>query len=401
MYNMDEKILLLDIGKQIVSELQLKPSLTCGLMGGDFGKIMYLYECSRIEKDMEREADMMLDKLFGTYRIRPYLTTYCNGLSGFGIGLQLLEKGGYIQGASCQMSEFDSRLHYALRYYLVEGNIDFLHGATGLGFYFIDRIGYSEEIAEESLRLYIDRLFETALEENSDDGPHTIKWIFDRHTAIKRYNMSLSHGISGNGILLAKIVKSKCDSELIEKCRYLLKGIKSYLMSQTIDFDRYGSFFPSFPKDCMDEIRKSRLAWCYGDLGVIFALINIGEALQDVDTTDSALKMAVVCADKRRGVPDNMVYDACICHGASGVAQAFSALYRKTGYDKFADAYSYWRTQSLKMGVYENGHIDFRNYGVTNRNWRKTNSFLEGNAGVGLMLLNSDYILDHILLYGI
>ena len=172
-------------------------------------------------------------------------------------------------------------------------------------------------------------------------------------------------------------------------------------MSQTIDFDRYGSFFPSFPKDCMDEIRKSRLAWCYGDLGVIFALINIGEALQDVDTTDSALKMAVVCADKRRGVPDNMVYDACICHGASGVAQAFSALYRKTGYDKFADAYSYWRTQSLKMGVYENGHIDFRNYDVTNRNWRKTNSFLEGNAGVGLMLLNSDYILDHILLYGI
>ena len=365
MYNMDEKILLLDIGKQIVSELQLKPSLTCGLMGGDFGKIMYLYECSRIEKDMEREADMMLDKLFGTYRIRPYLTTYCNGLSGFGIGLQLLEKGGYIQGASCQMSEFDSRLHYALRYYLVEGNIDFLHGATGLGFYFIDRIGYSEEIAEESLRLYIDRLFETALEENSDDGPHTIKWIFDRHTAIKRYNMSLSHGISSIAILLSKIVKSKCDSELIEKCR------------------------------------KIFLAWCYGDLGVIFALINIGEALQDVDTTDSALKMAVVCADKRRGVPDNMVYDACICHGASGVAQAFSALYRKTGYDKFADAYSYWRTQSLKMGVYENGHIDFRNYDVTNRNWRKTNSFLEGNAGVGLMLLNSDYILDHILLYGI
>ena len=46
------------------------------------------------------------------------------------------------------------------------------------------------------------------------------------------------------------------------------------------------------------------------------------------------------------------------------------------------------------MGVYENGHIDFRNYDVTNRNWRKTNSFLEGNAGVGLMLLNSDYILE-------
>ena len=63
---MDEKTVLLNIGEQIINELQSKPSLTCGLMGGDFGKIMYLYECSKIEKSMEHKADMMLDKLFAT-----------------------------------------------------------------------------------------------------------------------------------------------------------------------------------------------------------------------------------------------------------------------------------------------------------------------------------------------
>lgn len=386
---------------RIVEELVKKPFLTCGIMGGDFGKVMYIYECSRHNPELQVMADNMLEKLLRDYRNHRYIMTYCNGLAGFGIGLQMLETDGFIEGATEHLSEFDEALDNALRIFLMNGNIDFIHGATGVGFYFISRLQCSCDKANESLTRLVEYLFNHAVWGNDDLGQITAKWVFDRQTALKKYNISLSHGMSSVAILLCRILKyaKYFSPDTIDKCRRMLSGIKNYIIGQHIEAGKYGSLFPTFPKECVNEVGKSRLAWCYGDLGIIFALINIGIALDDKETYMLAKEFAIWEAVNRRNVVGNMVYDACICHGASGVAQAFKALKSITGEEMFWNAYKYWLKVTIGMCVELNGNLEFRNYDVSSHKWRIADSLLEGNAGVGMMLLGADSVLNKILLY--
>ena len=112
-----------------------------------------------------------------------------------------------------------------------------------------------------------------------------------------------------------------------------------------------------------------------------------------------AIETAKWEAINRKSATDNMVFDACICHGASGVAQAFKTLGVRIGGSCFEDAYRFWRETTLGMCVLKDGNYEFMNYDVANGKWRITNSFLEGNSGVGMMLIGADKILNDILLY--
>ena len=52
----------------------------------------------------------------------------------------------------------------------------------------------------------------------------------------------------------------------------LVAGTIGYILSQEIDRSKYGSCFPSQSLENGDEIHRSRLGGCYGDLGVAAAL---------------------------------------------------------------------------------------------------------------------------------
>ncbi len=66
----------------------------------------------------------------------------------------------------------------------------------------------------------------------------------------------------------------------------------------------------------------SRLAWCYGDLGVALALRKAARAL-DSDDWASASSEAVRTAASA-SIEASLVVDAGLCHGAAGVALVFS-----------------------------------------------------------------------------
>lgn len=396
---MNEEKILLNIFQHIVNELEAKAALSCGLLGGDAGKILFLYECSRFDESLTSKADSLLEKLLQTWRRPPYIMSYCNGFAGFGISLSLLEQEGFIEGAIEHLTEFDETLEYALSFYLINGNIDFLHGATGLGFYFLKRHLQGSDKAAHPLNRLVEYLYDKAVWGIDRRGLPTAKWVFDDKVAIKRYNISLSHGMSSVAILLSRIAKSDLPNESKAKSIEMLKAAGNYLTNQSVDPTVNGSAFPTFPKDCIGDIKKSRLAWCYGDLGVIFALLNISYALDDNKMRQFAIETAKWEAINRKSATDNMVFDACICHGASGVAQAFKTLGVRIGGSCFEDAYRFWRETTLGMCVPKDGDYEFMNYDVANGKWRITNSFLEGNSGVGMMLIGADKILNDILLY--
>ncbi len=398
---MNEETILNSIASQIERWLDAKSALTCGLLGGDLGKIIYLYLYSKRDPIWTDSANRLLDKLLHTYRRNPLIMSYCNGLAGFGIGLQILETEGFISGVSDHLYEFDNVLTSALSVYLKEDNIDFLHGATGLGFYFLSRANRGIGQSPNRLTRLIDYLWENAIWGTDLQGKETVTWIFDRKTAIKKYNLSLSHGMSSIAILLSRIITEKVNvsENTAEKIHQILHGVKNYILNQALDPNVYGSMFPTFPINERIGIRKSRLAWCYGDLGILFALISISKAIDDNYTYTFAIESAKWEANKRRSPIENMVYDACICHGASGIAQAFIALDSIEPKMAFKKAFEYWRAVTLKMCTTINGNLYFRNFDVANKKWRISNSFLEGNSGVGTMICGAYNVLNEILLY--
>ena len=90
--------ILNDIALNVAERLSEKSLLNYGLLGGDFGDILFLYHYSRIENSCEEIADNLLDKMFHSLHSQPQVATYCNGLSGLGMGLLTLQKDGFIGG---------------------------------------------------------------------------------------------------------------------------------------------------------------------------------------------------------------------------------------------------------------------------------------------------------------
>jgi hypothetical protein len=135
---------------------------------------------------------------------------------------------------------------------------------------------------EKLLIEYLKKLEKTAEVEKSCDG---YKWK-TYNLSIKEhvYNLSLSHGIASIVALLCKILE-KCSSnlEVKENAELIIRKAINYILSNEIDFEKYKSHFPNISVDYYNDkqIYGSRLAWCYGDLGIAYILLRAALVLDD------------------------------------------------------------------------------------------------------------------------
>ena len=118
--------------------------------------------------------------------------------------------------------------------------------------------------------------------EHGETDNQLIKWkseIFgtaDERTTV--YNLSLSHGMASIVAILSKILARGINKEKTEK---LLRGVINYILSNQFDIKNSLSYFPNSISLEGDKGPQSRLAWCYGDLGVSLALWNASKVLAD------------------------------------------------------------------------------------------------------------------------
>jgi hypothetical protein len=91
----------------------------------------------------------------------------------------------------------------------------------------------------------------------------------------------------------------------------------------------------------------SRVAWCYGDLGVAVALLSAANAAGREDWRAEALELAHGMA--ARPFELSQVSDMGLCHGAVGVAHLFNRLSQATGDAELARAADTWYVQTLAM----------------------------------------------------
>lgn len=369
------------IARNIELHYQTAPIMNCSVLGGDAGNAIFMYYYSMIEPKYRCLADNYIDSLLKQSRYCK-TSSYCNGRAGFGIALTFLERDGFVSGVMDALSYYDIILEKELENELRNNMHDFLHGFIGIGFYFLHRYKMGIKAAKAPLLQLSSYLCTKA--EVCNRG---IRWrLNDKPDRI--YNISLSHGMSSTLLLLANIYKYVGFAKELQKQIYhtVCEGVR-YILSQVRDPRINDCYFPSTSFDC-SSASYSRLGWCYGDLGIAISLLNISEIINDRQLNEKSLEILSYNSVHRRNLQKSAVFDACICHGASGIAQMFLSL-TKYGIKDFYDANKYWHKITLDMGSVGSDNAIYKYFTGITDGYKERLNILDGATGVGLYLIES------------
>jgi hypothetical protein len=169
--------------------------------------------------------------------------------------------------------------------------------------------------------------------------------------------------------VLQRIVRVGIRPETASKLR---DGFIHWFIQQQQDKlagSRYGNWAL---RDCK-SVKRSRIAWCYGDLGIGALLLQASEDYGQGRLTLYAQELLNSCAKR---APDG-VTEPTLCHGSSGVAHIFNRAYQETGNINYLEAAQQYF--DLTLSFLE----DTRLCGVIG------DGFLDGVIGIALALTSA------------
>lgn len=168
----------------------------------------------------------------------------------------------------------------------------------------------------------------------------------------------------------------------------MLDGAVLFLLNNRLDINKYSSYFPNLSLD--SELPKSsRLAWCYGDLGISVALYQAGKITQNREWINKSVEI-LLHSTKRRTFETTFAIDGGLCHGTAGIAHIYNRMYKCTSIEDFKLTSDFWFSETLKMAKFPDGLAGFKAWRTPERgNWALESGFLEGIAGIGLAMISA------------
>ncbi len=280
------------------------------------------------------------------------------------------------------------------------GDYDLIGGLVGFGAYALERL--PRPGGRECLEQVVARLRET-----SEARPEGISW----HTTSERtgpyqkdaypeghYNLGVAHGVPGVIGLLGEALVADLPKPSEDEARQLLRAAFDWVLAQRLPAGA-GAVFPYNVAPGISPA-ATRLAWCYGDIGVAATLLSAARNAADPAWEEEALAVARHAA--ARPYEGSGVMDAGLCHGAAGVAHIFNRLHQATARDPLsplaplaplAEAARTWFGHALALRRPGEGIGGFQAWlplkpeGIAELGWLDDPGFLTGSAGVGLALL--------------
>jgi lantibiotic biosynthesis protein len=359
------------------------------LMVGNTGVALFLYYYWLYTKDdkyLEKGNALILEIL--NLNRHPFYQQHslCNGSAGFMWAIDHLISNGFIEGDCNELfSEKEPSLNTLMENDIKEGKYDFLHNALGVALYFLNRRNPRSITYIESLILELERTAEKDI--------HGLKWKSYENLKSRtkeQYNTGLSHGIAS---IIAFLGKVNENGILKNKTKDLIYEAVSFLLSLKSDNPNINneSFFPSvvLPNNTGND-HNSRLAWCYGDLGIGIVLWQVAKISQNEEWENMAINL-ILQTGSRRDPKKTSVIDAGICHGSAGIAHIYNRMYQHTGIEAFKDYAIYWLNDILNKAVFTDGLAGYKAFHPEkeDNNWIQQLGMLEGIAGIGLVLLSS------------
>jgi len=367
-----------------------------GVGGGNMGLAIFYQEAFRaLQQPMYEECrdarwNAAIDQLANATTNAPHLFA---GYTGVGWATDLL-------GSTLPCDEVEGDLDWdgvheeleeALLRDLAElhepANFDLIAGPVGWGLYSLQR--WPHPRAQRALDLIVDFLERTA-----ESTPSGIRWWTspDLLPAWQReaypdgyYNLGIAHGIPAIWVLLGQVIERGIR---MEHARRLLDGAVRWVLSQRIETG--GTMFPSMVAEGQSA-RRSRLAWCYGDLGIAAALLVAARCTGREPWETEAISIARNAA--KVSFEESRVEDSGLCHGAAGLGHTFNRMYQATGDESLLEAARSWLRRALEMRLADGGVAGYASRRTEGDRpdgpwiWAPTPGILEGAAGVALALL--------------
>jgi len=362
-----------------------------GVLSGLSGIALFKFYYSKfLDKDNNDTGSILLEQSIQKINEGYSMGTFCSGIAGMGWVINHLKKEEFIDLDNDDMFlVVDEYLFDQMKTALNIGHYDFLHGGIGYAFYFLSRYESTDSaLLKENYKRYLLSFLEL-LEKSSEKSKHSYKWIskIGLEGNKKGYNLSLSHGISSIIGILTKLSKHKEFEEIATKT---LQGAITYILQYQNPNKQDSSLFPNvvFANETYEY--KSRLAWCYGDLGIGIRLWHAGKALQDTSLQNIAVNILEHAA-QRKTPEETLVVDAGLCHGSFGNAQMFLRMYKETNNSVFKKACEFWMQDGLNKATHTDGYAGYKQWKGPEE-WKKEVSLLEGIAGIGLTII--DYLAD-------
>lgn len=354
------------------------------LFEGIGGQVLFRYVHGLL-KDTEHDyhTEELLNRLTQStpdLSVNPY--SLANGISGNCWLFQYLQNKQYADLDDDFFDEVDEMLAQEAYNNLMHRKYDFLHGAIGIMFNLLQR----PEKNRKALELLTGILLNIRI-----DYEGNLVWQFDSRREFRdalTINLGLAHGLPSIMVMLSKLFKANI---LRDDCRLALSECYEFISKQKnpcITSEDY-SHYPIFVTSGQPNKYNSRLAWCYGDLGIAIAYYTAGKNIQNNNLTQEGIDLFKYYSTYKND-PKLGVKDSSLCHGSAGVMHLFHRMYLNTGLNEFKIASEYWLTVLLKMGFHKDG---IAGYKTLHNDWEISSSLLEGVSGVGLVL--ASYFLGH------
>jgi len=372
------KIKIDDIAELMKDSSQSNPDLT----GGKAGELFFLVYYSFYKEDEVylNKVTTLLSEIFEKIESGFNYPTFAGGLAGIGWIVEFLVENDFIDADTDEIiGNLDDFLYPLMLDYVRKGNFDYLHGAVGLGMYFLKR--QSNKDSQKYLIELVNELNKIAIKDECG-----VRWLsdLDLEKNLKRFNLSLSHGLASIIAFLSKLYKQGIAKEIVLE---LLNGSVKYLLNQQLDISIFRSNFPSWIHE-KESSTNSRLAWCYGDLGIGMSLWLAGNNTNNEEFKSTAIKI-LLHSTERKNLSENGVVDAGLCHGTAGIAHIYNRMYGYTKNEEFKKAALYWFEETLKMAKFDDGLVGYKVWRTPEHGgWQNEYGFLEGIAGIGLSLMS-------------
>lgn len=346
-----------------------------GIYRGISSQILFfsvLYLKTREEKYYYKLAEL-LSQSIDLVDVMKGDVSFSSGLSGWAWTINYLNSKKIINGNDL-LNHFDEIIFQEYLNMISSGNFDPINGAVGICNYYFQEVKNHNKI-----EILIDNLYDLFKSDSK------YKVFSRKHKTEDKFiiDLGLAHGIVGYIYFLNKCIANNIKTKV---CENLSKVCFEILHFSNQSFVLSGSHYPYFVnvdgnKFVKDE-QKSRLAWCYGDLSILFTLLS-------TSNQNSAVNILNQLNDSigRLEVNDTLSYDNGFCHGSSGIAYLYWKIFSKSKKKQFEVVSNHWITEIINE---TKNYTSLEEYkflvdDFDNRKFKECNYLLEGSVGLALV----------------
>lgn len=357
----------------------------------DLGALLYFstkYNYSNEFIYKEKALDLF-EKLLDIFSEFDFQTGLLEGFDGIGWVLTYMKKCNIIDSDEL-LKDVDDFLIQSIRLNINTNNFDLLYGSIGKIQFLIDSERYKEKQIIDLIDGIVNKLYETRIEKN--------KRIYWYDLDSEKINLGLSHGLASIFIFLLKLQELNFKNKNIKKM--ILGIIKSYAYFEN-KIPGISSFGASFPYT-RNDTSHSRLAWCYGDLGIAYSFLYADTVLKNQNTKIKYNDMLNLLL--QREISDSGLvhfynysfFDTGFCHGLSGIYYILFKMNEMEPNLILQKKIKYWEDELLKnlnIQLSIEGDIVFpeTRQGTDEIYKIEKETMLNGLCGVGLVLLTMKY----------